>query len=223
MKLKKLTSYLPAHVNKYVYIGMFVVFILLLVWMKWNQNWGLKVWDKILFGWNYDVEVELSVEDRLSFESEVQKYTDLIENFVPWTGEEIDLWNGMIWTVDNSKPKADRFISKAKNQAKLWQHNDAMKTLREAKSHYEVSLSITEAFATTYDQAGAYKLAANTYQELVEIDSGKYIKNLIKAYINLGDDDKAWKLYIDYITEGGAKDLEIINGIRDLRDMEAMK
>jgi hypothetical protein len=42
-------------------------------------------------------------------------------------------------------------------------------------------------------------------------------------HIGLGNEDTAGKLYIDYIKNGWAKDLELINQIRALRGLDPMK
>jgi len=152
---------------------------------------------------NYDQEIELSVEDRLAYEAEVQKYDDLINNFVPGTGEEIDLGNGMKGIVDNSNPNQDRFIKKAQNLAALGRNNKAIKTLIDASSYHEDSLTIMDTLAGIYDQANAYQLALNIYNDILSNNPDKYmdyIKSVIHMYINLEDDDKAGKLYIEYIT-----------------------
>lgn len=151
---------------------------------------------------NFNQSVELSAEDRLKYEAEVQKYDDLISNFVPGTGEEIDLGNGMIGMVDNSNPKQEWFLQKAANLSLLGENNKAIRTINIALKYYPDSVQALGMLAAVYGDAKAYRYGLKTYEKLLELDPANkmnYSRQIIAMYIGLGEADTAGKLYIEYI------------------------
>ena len=175
---------------------------------------------------NFNQEVELSVEQRLGYEAEVQKYDDLIKNFVPGTGEEIDLGNGMIGMVDNSNPKQEWFLRKAQNLSALGENNKAIRSINTALGYYPDSVQALEMLAAVYADAKAYQYGLKTYNKLIELDPAKkmeYSRQIIAMYAGLGEADKAGKLYIEYIKNGWSEDTKLINMIRDARGLNPLK
>ena len=191
--------------NKYVYLVIIILFVFLIGRLKWQKDGGLKIGDTMLLMGNFNQEVELSVEQRLGYEAEVQKYDDLIKNFVPGTGEEIDLGNGMIGMVDNSNPKQEWFLRKAQNLSALGENNKAIRSINTALGYYPDSVQALGMLAAVYADAKAYQYGLKTYNKLIELDPAKkmeYSRQIIAMYAGLGEADKAGKLYIEYIKNG---------------------
>lgn len=224
---KRILKHLPnIKFNKYVYIVLIVLFIVLIGRLKRQKDGGLKLGGEMLLTPNYDQKVELSVEERLSYEAEVQKYDDLINNFVPGTGKEIDLGNGIKGITDESQPSQSWFLEKAKNLALLGKYTDAIKTVHKAMSYDPTSLPPLEALARLYRDASAYQKALDTFQEVITIDPQQqmiYMNDIIQMYIYLGDAETAGDQYVEFIKMWGEKNLVLINQIRELKGMKPLK
>ncbi|MEI7558465.1 MAG: hypothetical protein WCJ45_06835 [bacterium] len=97
---------------------------------------------------NYDQDKELSLEDRLAFESNVKKYTDLILNFRPGTGtKEINLGNGIKGIAKvGTKPESNRFIQKVNNLKSLGRYTDAVRTLFSMEKLYGPDVQLWNEF-----------------------------------------------------------------------------
>lgn len=208
---------------KHLYIRWTVILFLGLVFrVKWNKDGMLKVGNTIIVMKNYDQEKELTVENRLGFEAEVKKYTDLIKNFKPGTGEkEIDLGNGIKGIAEIGRtPDRDRFLQKAENQKSLGRYNDAIKTLNSVFARYKQDVQTREGLARTYEEVGEYELAIEYYQKILvakpDLTPQTTLK-LITLYIALKDGESAGKLYVQYLTkDGGSKDPQIEKQIQAL-------
>lgn len=203
--------------NKYVYLGIIIFFVLLLGRVKWQQNAGLKIWNSLLFMWNYDKQVELSTGDRAKYEAEVQKYDNLIGDFTLNTGKD---------AKNRTNAQQEWFLNKAENLYKLGDSNKAVKTLYKALEYFPDSPWALEMLANVYAQAGEYQYALNMYQKIIKADpenQSLYAPKIIEMYVWLKDADKAGKLYIEYIKNWWEKNLELINKIRVLRELDPMQ
>ena len=181
-----------------------------------------KVGNTIIIMKNYDQKKDIALQDRLSFESEVKKYDDLIKNFKPGTGtQEIDLGNGIKGIAEVGRiPELNRFLQKAENQKSLGRYNDAIKTLNSVFKRYNNDVQTREALARTYEEVSQYKLAMEYYQKILVTKPDlkpQITLKLITLYIALKDGESAGNLYIQYLTkDGGSKDPQIEKQIQTL-------
>ncbi|MBU0626891.1 hypothetical protein KKG31_08500 [Patescibacteria group bacterium] len=95
---------------------------------------------------NYNKVVELTEEEKLGYEAEVQKYNDLINGVAmeTETGENIAI---------QAVPDQTRFLYKSFNLSMLGRNNEAIKTIMDAQIYYPDSLSLMDFLARTYEQA----------------------------------------------------------------------
>lgn len=220
IQMKKLVKYIPNIKIKYVLRVIIVIFIVLIFSLKRQKEWMFTIGNNIIFMDNIDKQVELSTEDILKYEAEIQKIDDQFKNFVPWTWYEIDLGNGMKGMVDDSSPSQSWFIDKAKAYVSMWENNKAIKTLYKAFKYYPNSSTIIEEIVNIYIWAEKYEYAITKIKDLIETnpDSKKdYTKSLIQLYINKKEAETAGQIYIDYVKMGGEKDMTLMNQIRDLK------
>lgn len=216
--MTKLEKYIPTiKFNKYLYIGIAVFFVLLLVWLQRQKDGGIRMWHTMLIMGNYDQEVAIPAAERSGYEAEVQKYDTLLNDFMLGTGTDI---------LNRTNEQQGRFIKKAENLNLLGQNNLAIKTLIGASKYYPESPYIMDLLAAIYASAGSYQRALTLFERIVELvpDSKMgYAKPIMEMYARLGQGDKAGKLYIEYIKNWGAEDADLINLIRHERGLNPLK
>ena len=214
---KRIAKHLPTiKFNKYVYIGIAVLFVLLLGGLQRQKDGGIKVWDTMLIMGNYDQKVELSTEERSGYEAEVQKYDELIASFILGTGKDMG---------NRTKTELEWFLAKAENLNFLGQNNQAIKTLIAAYKYFPESTYIMDLLAAIYAEAGAYQRALTLFEKIVQLvpDSKMgYAKPIMEMYVRLGEVDTAGKLYIEYIKNWWAEDTKLVNMIRVARGLDPM-
>jgi tetratricopeptide (TPR) repeat protein len=195
--MKKLIKYLPTiKFNKYVYAGIVVFFLLLLLGIKIQKDGGIKLGNNLLLLSDYNMSVDLTGENKATYEAEVKKYDELIAAFALGTGKDAG---------NRTQTELERFLKKAENLAMLGENNQAIKTLNGAFAYYPESPWLMDMLANIYAKAEAYQRALDLYTKLTEIipDSKMvYAKPIILMHIGLGNEDTAGKLYIDYIKNG---------------------
>jgi len=144
---------------------------------------------------NYDQKRNISADQESGYKAEVQKYSDLIDNFMLGTGKTI---------INRTNEQQQWFLKKAENLNLLGQNNQAIKTLVSASKYFPESAYIMDLSAAIYAEAGAYQRALTLFEKIVEMvpDSKMgYAKPIMEMYARLGQTDKAGKLYIQYIKD----------------------
>ncbi len=171
---------------------------------------------------NYNRDKELPLGDKLILEAAVEKYSDLIKNFKPGTGEEtIDLGNGIEGIAKvGRKPETDRFMQKTSNLKALGRYNEAIKTLHSLSRWYAPDAQIRSELWTIYEEVNEYEIALQYYQKIMDTSPDyrqQTMEKIITLYIAMGDWENAGKIYVQYITkEKGMKNFDIENQIKEL-------
>lgn len=174
---------------------------------------------------NYDIQVDLTTGEIAEFEAEVQKYTDLIENFVPGTGEKIiDFGSGIKGTAEVEKlPDDDWFIQKANALGNLGRYTEAITTINEMFVLYPNSRVGLISLSNIYISLEKYSLAITYLEKLVELygeGSLDYYRDLIAAYLTIDNAEQAGQRYIKYEQAGGPRDEDLMRKIKSMKAQE---
>lgn len=168
---------------------------------------------------NYDVKIELNDQEKAKLEEELKKYDDLIQNFVPATGQqEVDLWDGNKGMIEPiSKPDAQRFYGKATALEKLGRYTEAIKTLNEVFEHYEESATARNSLWLLYSKVGEHKYAIMNFQKIIDTFGDpifQYYERIIRTYLIIWDGEQAWQRYIKYEKAWGKRNEELMSLIK---------
>lgn len=187
-----------------IVLGTVTAIVTIKIQKKYDENPGLVPPKK-----NYDIDVKITPEQEMEYETNVIEFNRKIEEFLNGTGN-----NG------KDKPKEDRFIEKAKNLKYMWKYSEAIEAINEASTIYEKSIYIRTNLGMIYEELKEYKMALNIYQKIIEIypkNTLDFLPKIAEMYVRLGDKEMAWKYYIQYEMSGGQRNEGLMEAIRQLK------
>lgn len=190
-----------------------ILFIFLFFYIKqtnlYNQNPGL-----IPPRSNYDVQLDITDEEKLSLEKKVKEFDDLIQNFEPTiTGSQ----EFISWDIKH-KPSADRFYEKARALEYLGRYNESIKTLNQVFDYYQNSSVAWNNLWVLYARVWEHEIALKNFEKLVEVFGdpyGDYAERIVDLYLKLENPDWATQHIKDYVKKWWTPSINIINRVRE--------
>lgn len=140
----------------------------------------IKIGNVIILSQNYNKKVEISLEERLKYESLIKEYTNQID--------------AAIESGNHEGLQEDRFIKKTENLEALGEWNKAIKTLYQGLYYFPKSQILREVLALTYDAVGEYKISIKYYENILQnyVDHrSDFQQRVIQLYIKLNDPEVA--------------------------------
>lgn len=155
---------------------------------------------------NYVYDVDITAEQRTEYENQVKEWTDKIKDYKPEEGAE------------DTRVPVNYFINKARYEDYLGLNGDAVDTLNKALQLYEISSVAWNNLAKLYEERGDYETALGYYRMILDHfpDLTMHHANIIRAYIKLGEKEKAEKYYYDYVNSTGHTDEDLLRQIKEM-------
>lgn len=156
-----------------------------------------------------DIDVDLSEADQAKWKAQIVEWSEKIDNYEP--NEEF------------TTPEAPVhfYVKLAYAHEQLGDLNKAFKVYQDGKEFYNRSQAFENNLAKLYEKAGDYDKALDQYYYLSEeFQEPKYLRNMVKIFIETKDRINAEKFFNLWQLSTQGTDLQIQQQIKALRAEE---